>query len=108
MPPAWLFVVGKPASDQLGSAAEAKYPVSGAFVAYHAAMDLAVVADLFVYAIVLAVTVSETSFAVTAVVFDFDLATDLTSSAVAIAVVIADLDLATNWTCSAETAALEP
>lgn len=108
MPPAWLFVVGKPASDQLRSAVEARYLVIGAFAAYHGSMDLAAVADPVAYAIVLAVIVSETSSAVTAVVTDFGLAIDLTSSAAVIVVVTVDLDSATNWTCSAEIAAGEP
>lgn len=106
VPQAWLFVVGKPASDQSRSAAEASYLV-GAFAAYHGSMDLAAVADLVAYAIVLAVIVSETSSAVTAVVTDFGLAIDLTSAAAA-TVVTVDLDSATNWTCSAEIAAVEP
>ena len=107
MPLAWLFGVGKPASDQLHSAVEARYQVFGAFAGCHVAVDLAAVAYLVVYAVVLAVIVSETSSAVTAVVTDFGLAIDLTSSAAATAAVT-DLDLATNWTCSAEIAAVEP
>lgn len=71
MPPAWLFVVGKPASDQSHFAVEARYLVFGAFAEYHGLTDLAAVADLVAYAIVLAVIVSETSSAVTAVVTDF-------------------------------------